>query len=151
MIIDSKVRAITSLRIKKQSFEFFNREKMFFHLNFFFIEFKRKKNYLFRQNSNGVFVLNLQSCGTFFYENLFYVSVRLVLGEQYARVENSKVCSCSVNVHVEFEFIWPIWRPANRIEEELCSPRTLSLLNFHEHSKPNGKTYFKCQLSTVNV
>lgn len=124
-------------------------ERCFFHLKIIFIEFKKEKNYLFRQNSNGVFVLNLQSCRTFFLRKSFYMSVRLVLGEQYARVENSKVCSYSVNV--EFEFIWPIWRPANRIEEELCSPRTLSLLNFHEHSKPNGKTYFKCQLSTVNV
>lgn len=43
MIIDSKVRAITLIRTKKQSFEFFNRGKMFFHLKFFYRIQKEKK------------------------------------------------------------------------------------------------------------
>lgn len=90
-----------------------------------------------------------------FSEHVFYVSVRLVRREQFVRAENQSLCRSFTC------FCCLYWIPCSfdRFEErqiELAKSCVLigpyrSLLNFYEHSKLNCKTYFKCQLSTVNV
>lgn len=90
-----------------------------------------------------------------FSEHVFYVSVRLVRREQFVRAENQSLCRSFTC------FCCLYWIPCSfdRFEERqivlakscvLIGPYR-SLLNFYEHSKLNCKTYFKCQLSTVNV
>lgn len=118
-----------------------------------------------RQNfSVAVFVLNLQSLENLFSEPVFYVSVRFgprrtVLCERKAKLCSFFFCSSwllyglllAPRLYSCCVFAVPDLYSnddTNRIGEELCSPRTLSLLNFYEHSNESQKKLF--QVSTVN-
>lgn len=87
-----------------------------------------------------------------FSEHVFYVSVRLVRREQFVRAENQSLCHSFfllLLLVLDFMFIWPIWRAANRTGEELCSPRTLSLsIEFLWTFQAELQNLF--QMSTVN-
>lgn len=121
-----------------------------------------------KKNRRHLFPNGIQALFLFWIYNLLepflgtcLLCVCSLLGSFIQSSENS-LCERKTKVcFVRFSLIfWAIWWAANRIGEELCSPRTISVARSLAHSieflwtfqsDAMRKTYFKCQLSTVNI